>query len=139
MYRRKKTNNDTYLLHPNYGGTTLSNIQRKHHVHLDQKGHLSLIYVTSTILFVLKTFPFLSIIYYCDLPVTNPLTVILQIKCSINYFWLRAWIDSFCSFRELKYVLLQLLALLSLHYFSQTLHSIKYTTILELQLKFFFL
>ena len=27
---RKKT---TYLLHPNYKKTTLSNMQRKHHVH----------------------------------------------------------------------------------------------------------
>ena len=29
----KKTNNNTYLLHPNYEKTTLSNMQRKHHVH----------------------------------------------------------------------------------------------------------
>ena len=33
---RKKTqqnNNNTYSLHPNYEKTTLSNMQRKHHVH----------------------------------------------------------------------------------------------------------
>ena len=30
---RRKTNNNSYLLHPNYEETTLSNIQRKHRVH----------------------------------------------------------------------------------------------------------
>ena len=29
----KKTNNNTYLLHPNYENTSLSNVQRKHHVY----------------------------------------------------------------------------------------------------------
>ena len=29
----EKTNINTYLLHPNYEGTTLSNIQREHHVY----------------------------------------------------------------------------------------------------------
>ena len=29
----KKTNNNTYLLHPNYEKTSLSNVQRKHHVY----------------------------------------------------------------------------------------------------------
>ena len=29
----KQTNNNTYLLQPNYEKTTLSNMQRKHHVH----------------------------------------------------------------------------------------------------------
>ena len=29
----EKINNNTYLLHPNYEETTLSNMQRKHHVH----------------------------------------------------------------------------------------------------------
>ena len=29
----KKSNNNTYLLHPNYEKTALSNMQRKHHVH----------------------------------------------------------------------------------------------------------
>ena len=29
----KKTNNNTYLVHPNYEETTLSNMRRKHHVH----------------------------------------------------------------------------------------------------------
>ena len=31
--KNKQTNNDTYLLHLNYEKTTLSNMQRKHHVH----------------------------------------------------------------------------------------------------------
>ena len=31
--RVKKTNNNTYLLHPNYEETTLFNKQRKHRVH----------------------------------------------------------------------------------------------------------
>ena len=29
----KNINNNTYLLHPNYEETTLSNMQRKYHVH----------------------------------------------------------------------------------------------------------
>ena len=29
----KKKNNNTYILHSNYEKTTLSNMQRKHHVH----------------------------------------------------------------------------------------------------------
>ena len=29
----EEKNNNTYLLHPNYEKTTLSNMQRKHHVH----------------------------------------------------------------------------------------------------------
>ena len=29
---KKNKNNNTYLLYPNYGKITLSNIQRKHHV-----------------------------------------------------------------------------------------------------------
>ena len=57
-YRGRKTNNNTYLLHPNYEKTTLSNMQRKHHVHYDKKGHMSLIYGISTILFALKILPF---------------------------------------------------------------------------------
>ena len=32
-YRGRKKNNNTYLLHPNYEKNTLSNMQRKHHVH----------------------------------------------------------------------------------------------------------
>ena len=56
-YRGRKKNN-TYLLYSNYEKTTLSNMQRKHHAHQDQKGHVSLIYGTSTILFVLKILPF---------------------------------------------------------------------------------
>ena len=32
-YRGRKKNNNTYLLDPNYEKTTLSNMQRKHHVH----------------------------------------------------------------------------------------------------------
>ena len=32
-YRGRKKNNNTYLLHPNYEKTTLSNMQRKYHVH----------------------------------------------------------------------------------------------------------
>ena len=30
---RRKTNNNAYSVHPNYEETTLSNMQRKHHVH----------------------------------------------------------------------------------------------------------
>ena len=30
---KKKNNNNTHSLHPNYEKTTLSNMQRKHHVH----------------------------------------------------------------------------------------------------------
>ena len=48
----------TYLLHPNYKKTSLSNMQRKHDVHSNQKEHMSLTYGTSTILFVLKLLPF---------------------------------------------------------------------------------
>ena len=33
IYRGRKNNNNTYLLHPSYEKTALSNIQRKHHVH----------------------------------------------------------------------------------------------------------
>ena len=44
---RKKKNSDTYLLHPNYEENTLSNMQRKHYVHCDQKGHISSIYDTT--------------------------------------------------------------------------------------------
>ena len=29
----EKRNNNTYILHPNYEETNLSNMQRKHHVH----------------------------------------------------------------------------------------------------------
>ena len=32
-YRGRIKNSNTYLLHPNYEKTTLSNMQRKHHVH----------------------------------------------------------------------------------------------------------
>ena len=32
-YRGRKSNNNTYLLHPNYENTTLFNMQRKYHVH----------------------------------------------------------------------------------------------------------
>ena len=31
--QQQQNNNNTYLLHPNYEKTTLSNMQRKHHVH----------------------------------------------------------------------------------------------------------
>ena len=30
---KQQNNNNTYSLHPNYEKTTLSNMQRKHHVH----------------------------------------------------------------------------------------------------------
>ena len=40
-YRAREKKN-TYLLHPNYEKTTLSNMQRKHHVHKDHKEHMSL-------------------------------------------------------------------------------------------------
>ena len=62
----KKANTYSYLLHPNYEDTSLCNIQHKH-VHQDQKGHMSLIYGTSTILLALKDFSILawSIIVIC--------------------------------------------------------------------------
>ena len=63
----KKTSTYSYLLHPNYEETSLCNVQHKHHVHQDQKGHVFLIYGTSTILLTLKDFSILawSIIVIC--------------------------------------------------------------------------
>ena len=45
---------------------------------------MSLIYGTSTILFTLKLFLY-SMVYYCDLPVTNPVMVILQIMFVMTF------------------------------------------------------
>ena len=56
----KKANTYSYLLHPNYEETSLCNIQHKHHVHQDQKWHMSLIYGTSTIFLALKDFSILA-------------------------------------------------------------------------------
>ena len=41
--------------------------------------HISLVYATSTIFFCLKFFPVSAWPYYCHLPVTNTVMVILQI------------------------------------------------------------
>ena len=49
---------NTYLLHPDYEKTTLSNMQRKDHVHYDHKEHMSLSYGTSTTFLALKILPF---------------------------------------------------------------------------------
>ena len=83
-----------------------------------------------------------SMVYYSDLPVTNPIIVILQIMFR-NTLLVTGLFDRICSFWKLWCVLLWLLALaqdfvtvLPLYCFPQTLHSIKCTTILELQLNF---
>ena len=55
--KKTKINSNTYLLHPNYETTTLSNMQRKHHVYYDQTGYMSLTSGTSTIIFALKILP----------------------------------------------------------------------------------
>ena len=56
-YREKKKNNNTYLLHSNYGKSRS----------LRPKGA-----------YVFKFYRF-GMVYYCDLPVTNPVMSILQI------------------------------------------------------------
>ena len=111
---------------------------------INNKRGLSLIYSTSAIL-CLKYFSFFSMVYYCDLPVTNPVMVFLQIMFVIT-FLVRGLVSQFLFFLKIKMCAFIVLALaqnvvtvLLLHCLLQTLHFIKYSTILELHLIFFFI
>ena len=79
----KNINNNIYLLHPNNEETTLS-ICSVNITFTKTKRRVSLIYGTSAILFTLKLFLY-SMVYYCDLPVTNPVMVILQIMFVMTF------------------------------------------------------
>ena len=132
ILKGKKNDNSYLWLHPNYEETTLSNTECKHNVHYDQKVHMSLNYGTSIILFSLKIFPLQhGLLLWSPSHKSVTLEIMLVKTClDTGFLW--------CSFRKLRCMVF-FVTVLPLYCFSQTLHSIKYSSILELQVKFFFI